>query len=148
MHDKCVGKFWAVIEVEESLSWLYISWEISNVHISYLSNKSSEAIRQKSFDKEIMMCSDQLRHHYSSWLPNHVFFRYVKYLASCLIAVDESTYFFIQQDTIFKGKDCESNIINVVICDAKSTVLLLHVFDHKQVSQIIDHLVVRLSIVE
>lgn len=102
MHDEGVGEFRTVIEVKEELNWLDVTCEVSNVHVADLANKASQAILQETLNKIVVMPTDQLRHYYSSCLPNHFFFRNVKCLASCFVAIEELSNFSLHQRSIFK----------------------------------------------
>lgn len=148
VHDECIRKLWTVIEVEKYLNRLNVSREVPDIHIADSPNKASQSILQEPLDKEIVMTSNLFRHHYSCSLAYNILLGYVKCLAGSFVAIKEFSNLSFQKSTIFQWKNSKSNIINISISDPKPAIFLLHVFDHQKVSEVINHLVVWLSIVK
>lgn len=95
-----------------------------------------------------MMDSDELRHYVCRRFPNHILLRDAQDLACSLVAVNELPCVFVRYPAILDREYGEPDVIDVLIIHAEARILLLDVSHHQQVSEVVDHLVIRLPIVK
>jgi hypothetical protein len=94
-----------------------------------------------------MMDPDEFRHYVCRRFANYILLRDAQDLACSFVAVNELPCVFVRDPAILDREDCEADVVDVLIIHAEAGILLLDVSHHKQVSEVVDHLIVSLPVV-